>query len=443
MKKSYMLLLVGGALVVGIFFWRRNSEGATDSVVDGPEIATVQREDIRREAEPNGRVISNLDIEIKCKASGQIVSLPLDVSDHVKKGDLLMEIDPIDQQRSLTQMQASLDASRARKAQAEASLSAAEKNLSAERARSQAALAAAEARLNDMEAKARRDQKLLEQKHVSIEEAETSRTAAAEAKANLDTARAALEGVLAQADQLNVTRQDIRLADVQISSDEAAVSLGEQRLTETKVLSPIDGVIAKRSVQIGQIIASGINNIGGGTTVMIVSDLSRIFVLASVDESDIGEVKVGQSATITVDAFPKDKFAGEVVRIASQGTNLTNVVTFEVKIEVTSPNKDMLKPEMTANVKILIAESKDALTVPIRAITRKSGETYVQKHLGEMKTEEVPVTLGISDGYRVAIEGAVKEGDEVLMVRTDEESRWYNQNAPKPQPLFGGSKKKK
>lgn len=442
MKKVIILVLLAGAIGAGVFFWQRESASATNGVIDGPVITEITREAIRQEVEPNGRVVSNLDVEIKCKASGVITGLPFDVSDPVKRGDLLMEIDPVDQARSLQQIQASLDASRARKAQAGANLSAAEKNLAAEKTRSQAALISAEARLKDAQAKARRDEQLLAQKHVSVEEAETSRTTAAEARANLETARAAVESVLAQADQLEASRQDIRLAEVQISSDESAVALAQQRLRETKVLSPIDGVISKRPVQIGQIIASGINNIGGGTSVMTVSDLSKVFVLAAVDESGIGEVVVGQHATITADAYPKAIFEGTVVRIASEGTNTTNVVTFEVKIEVTSENKNMLKPQMTTNVKILVAETPDALTVPIRAISRKGDDTFVMLNLGEDETKEVPVKLGISDGYRVAIEGDVKEGDEIVLVRSDEESRWYNQNAPRPPSLFGGSSRR-
>ena len=81
----------------------------------------------------------------------------------------------------------------------------------------------------------------------------------------------------------------------------------------------MDGVVTDRKVQTGTIIASGVSNVGGGTTILTLSDLSRIYVLASVDESDIGKVQVGQPATITVDAYPSMQFAGKVVRIASKG----------------------------------------------------------------------------------------------------------------------------
>ena len=143
-----------------------------------------------------------------------------------------------------------------------------------------------------------------------------------------------------------------------------SLDLARQRLTETRVVSPVDGVVTQRAVQIGQIISSGISNVGGGTTALVVSDLSRIFVLAAVDESDIGQVRPGQRVKVTVDAYRNREFAGEVVRISPRGVNVSNVVTFEVKIEVTARDKELLRPEMTANVEILIDERPDALLAP-------------------------------------------------------------------------------
>jgi HlyD family secretion protein len=408
-----------------------------------PETARVERATIRKFVESTGRVVSNLDVEIKCKASGEIINLPFDISDPVKKGDLILELDPVDQLRNLQQVEASVAGSRARLEQARVNLAAAEKNLEANRARAQAALAAAEARSADADAKARRDANLLEQKHVSVEEAETSRTAAAEARANVGTARAQVEAIEAEKHQIEALRQDIHLAEVQIESDQAALDLARQRLTETKILSPIDGVISARPVQIGQIISSGISNVGGGTSVMTVSDLSRIFVLASVDESDIGGVSVGQEARITADAFPGERFSGTVQRIASAGTNLTNVVTFEVKIEVTSENKSLLKPEMTANVTIQVAEAENVLSVPLRALVRREGETFLLRGDGRPGAEpqQVPVVLGISDGELLEVKEGVNEGDQVLLVRAADESRWRN-NAPRRMPsLFGGPRR--
>lgn len=436
---SLLVVIMAGA---GWLYYRNQAAEKAAALADAPEYGEVTRQEILQNVECTGRVVSNLDVEIKCKASGQIIGLPFDVSDRVNKGDLLLEIDPVDQARSLQQVEATLAASNARLAQARANLAASEKSLSAEMARAAAALASANARAQDAEAKARRDASLLEQKHVSVEEAESSRTNAVEARANVGTAQAQLASVEAQREQLEADRQAVRLAEVQITSDEAALALARQRLAETKVTAPIDGVVSARLVQIGQIVSSGISNVGGGTSVMTVSDISRMFILASVDESDIGEVREGHKSKITVDAFPGEEFTGTVVRIASKGTNVSNVVTFEVKIEVESDNKALLKPEMTANVSISVAAAENALTAPIRAISRKGKDAFITVVTGEgpeEKQEQVPVKTGINDGVRIELTEGGKEGDRVLLVRSDEESRWRNQSNPRPPALFGGS----
>lgn len=452
-----LIAAVGG----GAWWWYKGEGGASGGRPGGgygggapggaaagepaePEYAAVTRATIEKRVESTGRVVSNLDVEIKCKASGQVVSLPYDISDSVQKGDLLLELDPVDQQRQLQQAEATRAASQARLEQARANLAASQNNLGANRIRAQASVEAAEARLADAEAKAKRDQGLLEQKHVSVEEAETSRTTAAEARANVGTARAELEALRAEEEQLEAARQEIRMAETQIQSDDAQLALAKQRLAETKIFSPIDGVVAARPVQIGMIISSGISNVGGGTSVMTISDLSHIYVLASVDESDIGEVREGQPASITADAFPGQEFQGVVQRIASKGTNLTNVVTFEVKIEVTSENKNLLKPEMTANVTIQVAEAKDVLAVPVRALVRKQGETFVMRGSGkpESEPEQVPVVTGLSDGEMLEIREGLSEGDKVLLVRAADESRWRNQGPSRTPPsLFGGPRR--
>jgi HlyD family secretion protein len=184
--------------------------------------------------------------------------------------------------------------------------------------------------------------------------------------------------------------------------------------------------VASRPVQIGQIIASGVSNVGGGTTFLTLSDLSRIFVVAAVDESDIGKVALGQAVTVTVDAFPLKEFKGTVVRIAAKGVNLSNVVTFEVKIEVTGNAKELLKPEMTANVKeILIAEKSDVLLVPCEAIVRKGrGKQIVTLVKEGAENEDVTVETGITDGTKTEVVTGLTEGQTVLVRKGALETKW-------------------
>jgi RND family efflux transporter MFP subunit len=190
-------------------------------------------------------------------------------------------------------------------------------------------------------------------------------------------------------------------------------------------MSPMDGVVSARTVQIGQIISSGITNVGGGSAVLTLSDLSRMYILASVDESEIGSVGLDQSAAITADAFPHMRFKGTVNRIAAKGLNVSNVITFEVRIEVLSDNKTMLKPEMTANVEIIIAEKEETLSIPLNAVTRTREGTFATLVKDDGTSEQTPIELGMSDANNnVEVTKGLEADQNVRLVRAESDSRW-------------------
>ena len=191
-------------------------------------------------------------------------------------------------------------------------------------------------------------------------------------------------------------------------------------------------------------------------------------MLASVDESDIGKVQVGQKAWITTDAFPQKDFRGEVVRIATQGENSSNVVTFEVKIEVVSPNKLLLKPEMTANIQIIAARKNEALIVQAEAVYRRrissksSRKSKQDNSQAERKTngilkhfvqvlakdgtvQEREVQVGIHDGVNIEITQGLQEGEQIIIDPENTQSRWRrNQDKHGPPPMmFGGRRGRK
>ncbi|MCX6999121.1 MAG: efflux RND transporter periplasmic adaptor subunit [Candidatus Sumerlaeota bacterium] len=273
-------------------------------------------------------IVPNLDVDIKCKASGQIVELPYDISDEVGSGTLILEIDPIDMARYAKQSGVKLAASQFRLIQARLNLKVAEQNLVTQRMKVDASLKSAQASYDDTKSKAERMKQLFEKKLASREDFDTAQTTAVQAQSDLENAHASSEDLKTQEISLDLKRQDISLAENQVESDKINEDLAEQQLKDTKVFSPIDGVVSARTVQVGQIISSGISNVGGGTTVLTLSDLSRIYVLASVDESDIGKVDEEQDVLITADAYPEKFFSGKVVRIATKGVNASNVVTF-------------------------------------------------------------------------------------------------------------------
>jgi RND family efflux transporter MFP subunit len=209
------------------------------------------------------------------------------------------------------------------------------------------------------------------------------------------------------------------------------------------VYAPIDGVVSTRNVEIGQIISSGINNIGGGTTLLTVADLSRIYVLASVDESDIGCVRVGYDASMTVDAHADRRFRGLVERIATKGETSSNVVTFEVKIQVTDARRALLKPEMTANIDIVIASSDDALLVPSQAVTKTRDGYVVKVDEGQEAPASRTVEIGIRSETTIEVVSGLEEGERVVLGAGLTQSKWKSEKGGRRGPrLFGGHGKR-
>ncbi len=437
MKKILILIVILAVAAGGAYyFWlRKPAAAAADPATS---TAKVERGPIRQVVASTGSVVSNFDVDIKCKASGTVIKLPFDVSDTVKKGDLIVELDPTDEQRNVALAKVALDTSKAKLEQAQLDLKVQEETLTTETQRCNAALLSAEAQSKDAASKAERTKALLDQKLASGEEYETANTAAVQAEANLQACRVRLDELKTMQHTIDRKKQDIVLAEAEVKSDDIALEIANQRLSETKVLAPMDGVVAARDVQVGQIIASGVSNVGGGTTILTLSDLSHIFALADVDESDIGKAQIGQPVLVTVDAYPNARFRGKVVRIATRGVNASNVVTFEVKIEVTSDNKALLKPEMTANVSIIMAEKNDALLVPSEALAFKDGKHKVTVVKADGAQEERPVEVGINDGTKAEIVSGVSEGETVLARKGEGDSRWKQQSSGPPRGMMMG-----
>ena len=432
MKKWIVIIILVLALAGGgaYYYWVYLPAAAK---ADAPVVTTakVERGPIRLVVSTTGRVVSDLDVDIKCKASGKVTKLPFDVSDVVKKDDLLLELDPIDEKRVVHQAEVRQSASQAKLKIARENLSVAERTLVTDRARADVAVKSGEVRAKDARAKAERMKALLEKALISREDCDTAETAAVQAAADLENARVKVDELKTQELALELTRQQVKLAEADAEADKIALEIAQDRLNDTKVFSPMDGVVAVRPVQIGQIIASAVSNVGGGTTVLTLSDLARVYVLASVDESDIGKVALDQMVTVTVDAFPGKKFQGKVVRIATKGVNLSNVVTFEVKIEVTGEAKALLKPEMTANVDILIAEKGDVLLVPSEAIIRKAGGKQVATVVKEgADNEDVVVETGITDGTKTEVVTGLSEGQTVVVHKGAGDAKWAGQQRP-------------
>jgi HlyD family secretion protein len=414
------ILVIAGVVLIG-FRGKKTVEFETAEVVVG---------DVSLAVNAAGTVFANREVEIKAKASGEIIELPFDVGDQVMKGDLLAKLDPVDEKRSLNRAEIETSATLARLLQARLDVQIKEEELKTNFARATAALNAAKSKAQDRRQKATRIRTLFENKLSSQEELDASVADATSATSDEENAQTRLLEL--KTDELTIERLKEQIKIVETEYDRVGISLldAKQRLEETSIYSPIDGVVSTLNVQRGQIISSAISNVGGGTALMIVSDLSRILVYASVDESDIGRIHLGQEVRITADGFADEVFLGKVERMAVKGVEISNVVTFETRIEVVSENRLKLKPQMTVNASIIIEERKGVLVVPAESLLPlEEGYEVELKGTGDAK-EKRNVTVGLSDGLVAEILSGLKEGEQVVKQGTVS-SRWQasNQNS--------------
>ena len=217
-----------------------------------------------------------------------------------------------------------------------------------------------------------------------------------------------------------------------VTSSKAAVLKAQTNLGYATITSTIDGVVISRAVEQGQTVAASFST---PTLFTIANDLTKMRVIANVDEADIGGVKEGQRVTFTVDAFPEDEFEGKVVQVRLEATTTSNVVTYEVVID--APNPELkLKPGLTASVNILTMEERDILVVPSKAL-RFNAEPEILKGIKELtlgqpiqsdpkdKTKKIVwvksgntlspklITIGSTDGVHVSVKDGLSEGDEI------------------------------
>jgi HlyD family secretion protein len=378
---AFLLLLgVGGGIA-----WHIH-RAALATAAANVEVFTVERGDVEKSIASAGKIMSNLDVDIKCRAGGPVAKLPVDISQSVKTGDLLCQLDPTDEQLAVRVAERTLAESTAKLEQAKLTYDQAVLNLATTRVKDESALASAKVKAENLQLKADRQKQLVEQKLGSAEDYETAQTDAAVARDAASEAQVAVNELKQQELALQSKKLDEATAQAQLESDQFNLDTQKQQLQYTTVTSPMDGTVSALSVQIGSMVQSGIGGFSGGTTIMTLSDLSRIFAMATVDQSDIGGVMVGQSARVEVDSFPNRTFAGKVVRIATTGVNTSNVVTFEVKVEVIDKEKNLLRPQMTGTVTIVEDERKNVLLIPTAAVIHRGSQTSVELVAGRCRS---------------------------------------------------------
>ena len=244
-------------------------------------------------------------------------------------------------------------------------------------------------------------------------------------QANYNRYKTLYDKGLVSADEYESARLSYDKARQQAATSRESVQKAQTNLGYATITSPIDGVVLSKSVEEGQTVAASFNT---PELFTIAKDLTDMRVIADIDEADIGGVKEGQRVSFTVDAFPDDKFVGEVTQVRQQATTESNVVTSEVVIS--APNKDLkLKPGLTANVTIYTMEKNGVLAAPAKALRFMPNEALLQK---DQQIEDVEaaqkvwtlegntfkahaVEIGTTNGMVTEIVSGIDEGTEVLV----------------------------
>ncbi len=457
--KKLIIAIVVIAAVGGGYAWLRKQKLPLD--VFAAKIESARRGDLTIPIKASGKIQPKSKREIKSKASGEIIAIPVDVGQLVKRDQILVKLKEDDETRNR-------DAAKEAYVQAQIAVQLADIDL---RTRREVALPAAEAsrrradaQLNRVRAEYEFKKNLKETSPDAIPSVEWVTIQAQYEIAQVDVETAKADVAKAQL-AVDAGAKEIERLKSAAAAAESRWKDAEQRLVETTVRSPIDGMVLKRYRNVGEMIQSGTQSLTGGTVLMEIADVSEIYMIASVDEADIGKVRdmapararpgFAQTTTtqpttkelvqqdtiqedtpveVTVEAFPDELFHGIIERISPESEIQAAVATFEVRIRVTSDNREKIRgySGIQAEAKFTSVPVRNALLVPFEAAQRgPTGElgVYVPAVKAGGSEEEPrfqPCKFGSNNGVDVVVLEGIQDGQRVytkLPVKTRTEKK--------------------
>ena len=367
MKKIWKIVVAGMVLLLGVLLF-----GCEDDSANAYITRKVKKGEIIEKVTASGIINPISTINIGTQVSGTISEIYVDYNTKVKKDQILAQIDPSLFQATVAQRKAALDIAKAQVNVVKNDIVYYKKHLD-------------------------RVKKLNKSQYSADKELES-----------------------AQRDYDNAIAQ-LALNEAQVSQAEAALQAAEIDLRYTRIVSPVDGIVVSKVVEVGQTVAASFQT---PTLFNVAEDLTKMQIETSVVEADIAKVKDGQKVEFSVDSFPDEIFTGIVTQVRNEAITTSNVVTYEVIIEIDN-HELKLKPGMTANVEIITSQKEDALLVPNKAlrfyVTDANGETkrYADKGVWTIqngKLKRIVVKTGISDeDYTEILEGNLREGMSVVL----------------------------
>jgi len=420
--------------------------------------APVDRGDIEATVTASGSLNAVVTVQVGSQVSGNISELHADFNTPVKKDQLVARIDPQLFQAQVNQATATLQAARSAVVNAKASVARAQADVAAANANlasARANILKSQVSVRDSKVKYDRRVPLAKEGVISPEDLDTAQdaynTAVADEKVAEAMEQAAAENLNSAKASVDVAQTQLASSGAQVNQAQAALDQAQLNFDHTYIRAPVDGVVVSRNVDVGQTVAASLQ---APTLFLIAQDLTKMQVDTNVSEADVSRVKLGQSATFAVDAYPGRTFRGEVWQIRKAAINIQNVITYDVVISVS--NKDLaLFPGMTANVKILVNKHENVLRIPNAALrfrppealrpaaTQPSGvrraapvpTVWVLQKNGQLQS--IHIQTGISDGtFTENIGNNLTERMELVVAAISKNAQ--SGGAPTATPSGGG-----
>ena len=373
-KRAIYILSAFAVLVIIVVVLVAATRGSTK--IDPSKLAKVERGDLAKSVVATGKIEPITKVEVKSKASGIVQKLLVDYGEKVKKDQVLAELDKEEILAQVNQQKASLQASEAAARAAEADL---------ERAK------------------------------VDAEGPDLPMLKRAYERAQ----RMAKDGVVSESALANVisSTSKVKQAEAQVAQAKALLEQKEKEYHNSTIVSPIDGVVLSRDVEVGTAVSSILVLGSSATLVMTLGDTREVYVKGKVDESDIGKVYIGQAARIKVESYKDRTFSGKVTKTSPMGVEKDNVTTFEVRVSIDN-SKGELKSQMTANAEVLLEEHKGILMVPEGALIYdkdRKASVEIPDPAAKDGRKKQAVTVGISNGSKTELLSGLNEGQQVVL----------------------------
>ncbi|MCX8128717.1 MAG: efflux RND transporter periplasmic adaptor subunit [Clostridia bacterium] len=342
--------------------------------------------------EYSGKLKPVEEVVISSKAPGKVEGVNADIGSEVKKGDILFTLESKDAEAQKRQAQASLEAARANYTRT------AESSIEQQVLQAEASVKQAQVQYNDAMDMYDKTEDLYKEGQTSKQEFDNVKSRLDNATIQLDTAQKNLELIKGKA-----AKQSANAAFAQVGQAEAAVQLSAIQLDNTRIASPVSGVVSVRNIDVGEMVAAG-------SPVYTVINTDVLILEISITDKMLGRLSKGEKVGLKVNAVEGKEFEGNIDSISPAADSKTQLYTVKIRID----NKNLeLKPGMFAKVSLPVEKKDSILTVPEECIVVESGVQYAYTVVGE-NVKRAPVETGISDGKTIEVINGLKSGDRVI-----------------------------